>query len=400
MPPRDVPEPPEKFLVAFSFAGEQRDLVRSIAEAVEECLGRSNVLLDEWYEHYIAGADGDLRLQKIYRERSMLAVVCVSERYGGKPWTLAEFDAIRERVNRSRASVSERDQLGVLPIRVGDGDVEGISFNTIVPDVRPHKRSLNEAVELILNRLHLVAPERQVARQSPAHPPWPNEPTPYEPGLADRAEPWPTIQKLMTEDVAERILMLKGPSGYSKTALLNAAVRYARILKVPAAYVDFKDTQFRHQTNVLQRLRLDLSAVLPAFAAAKEPDPWTLLQALRQLDSPALILLDTYEKITETKELVEWIETQLLTEVEQCPQLRFLIAGQKVPERAARWRDLAEEIELKKINDQQAWKEWAQQKNPHVDDKHVESFVVTLDGEPGTISGYLTTLAERLTPGG
>jgi hypothetical protein len=34
MPPRDVPEPPEKFLVAFSFAGEQRDLVRSIAEAV------------------------------------------------------------------------------------------------------------------------------------------------------------------------------------------------------------------------------------------------------------------------------------------------------------------------------------------------------------------------------
>ena len=35
-------EIPEKFLVAFSFAGEQRDLVRSIAEAVEQRLGAAS----------------------------------------------------------------------------------------------------------------------------------------------------------------------------------------------------------------------------------------------------------------------------------------------------------------------------------------------------------------------
>jgi hypothetical protein len=117
------------------------------------------------------------------------------------------------------------------------------------------------------------------------------------------------------------------------------------------------------------------------------------------LSSPALILLDTYEKITETKELVEWIETQLLVEVDQCKQLRFLIGGQKVPERTfARWRDLADEIELDQINDQQIWKEWIQQKNPRVNDKHVEGFVLVSDGVPGTISDYLTTLAEKLTP--
>ena len=72
MPPRDIPE---KFLVAFSFAGEQRDLVRSIAEAVEERLERSNVFLDEWYEHYIAGDGADKKLQKIYREGCVLAVL-------------------------------------------------------------------------------------------------------------------------------------------------------------------------------------------------------------------------------------------------------------------------------------------------------------------------------------
>lgn len=199
----------------------------------------------------------------------------------------------------------------------------------------------------------------------------------------------------MTASAAKRILMLKGPSGYSKTALLNAAARYAKILGVPAAYVDFKDSELLSQTNVLRMLKAYLGAVLPGFT---EPDRWKLLEALPKSSSPILILLDTYERIVETKELVQWIETQLLVEVERCEHLRFLIGGQKVPERAARWRDLAEEIELKKINDQQAWKEWAQQKNRHVDEKHIEGFVLVSEGVPGTISDYLTTLAEKLTP--
>ena len=71
-------ELPEKFLVAFSFAGEQRDLVRAIAEAVEKKIGRNNVFFDEWFEHFIAGHDADLKLQKIYGEQCELVVVCVS----------------------------------------------------------------------------------------------------------------------------------------------------------------------------------------------------------------------------------------------------------------------------------------------------------------------------------
>ena len=80
----DSPNParqvPEKFHVAISFAGEQRELVRQIAEAVERCLGRGTVFFDEWFEPYLAGADADLKLQKIYGERCALAVVCVAKR--------------------------------------------------------------------------------------------------------------------------------------------------------------------------------------------------------------------------------------------------------------------------------------------------------------------------------
>jgi hypothetical protein len=310
------------------------------------------------------------------------------------PWTRAEHDAILERVNRSRASGNDKDRLGVLPIRVGEGEVKGISFNTI-PDVRTSP--LEETVELITNRLHRLAPERRDARASPIHPPpWPNEPMPFESGLADRVEQLYVIQLLMTAKAAKRILIFKGPGGYGKTALLNAAARYAKILGVPAAYVDFKDSQLLSQTNVLQRLRLDLGAVLPGFT---EPAPWNLLAALRHLSSPALILLDEYEKITETKELVLWIEDQLFAEVEKCPQLRFLIGGQQVPNRPSfRWRDLAEEIELNRIDDKQVWTEWIQQKNPHVhvDDKHVKGIVDGLEGVPGNISTVLTTFAEML----
>jgi hypothetical protein len=48
---------PEKFQVAFSLAGEQRNLVRGIAKALERELGESTVFLDEWFEYYIAGHD-------------------------------------------------------------------------------------------------------------------------------------------------------------------------------------------------------------------------------------------------------------------------------------------------------------------------------------------------------
>ena len=185
-----------------------------------------------------------------------------------------------------RTSDTEEDKLGVLPIRVGDGEVEGISFNTIVPDVRRSKKGLDETVDLILGRFNLVAPKSQHAGAPPVRPDWPHEVTSFEHGLADRVEQLPKIQQFMTEASAKRILIFKGPSGYSKTALLTAAARYAKILGVPTAYVDFKDTQFLHQTNVLQRLRLDLGAILPGFAEAEEANPWKLLGALRQLVVP------------------------------------------------------------------------------------------------------------------
>jgi hypothetical protein len=174
LPARELPE---KFLVALSFAGEQRELVRAIAEALESQLGRGAVFFDEWFEHYLAGDDADLKLQGIYGRQCELAVVCVSERYGSKPWTQAEHRAIRARFMKCSAGADKHERNSILPIRVGNGEVEGILFNAIVPDVR--SRNAPESAELIIARLRLLKPDLKT--ESVGMPPgsaWPPTPPP------------------------------------------------------------------------------------------------------------------------------------------------------------------------------------------------------------------------------
>jgi hypothetical protein len=395
MPVRKVPE---KFLIAFSLAGEQRELVRSIAKAVETKLGQATVFLDEWFEHLIAGHDGELKLQNIYRKQCELVVVCVSEHYGGKSWTRAEHEAVRARQMELRESKVDRDQFRILPIRVGEGEVEGILFNTIVPDVRT--RPVTQTAKLILDRLSLIQPPNNLETKGETRVrySWPKKPARFQLRLAGRTgREWPAVLRLLTSDAQKRILIFKGLSGYSKSALLGAADKYARTLPVPRAFVDFKDTNLLSIANVLREFQMGLDHVLPEFALEKNPDRWALRQALRALHEPALILLDTYEKVVEIKELVEWIENQLLAEAEECEHLRFIIGGQKIPDSAQpRWRDCAEVVELERILDQRVWKDWVQKMNPNVDDKHVEGIVLGLEGLPGPISIALETCAKKL----
>jgi hypothetical protein len=158
---------PQKFLVAFSFAGEQRDLVRSVAEAIEKILGESTVFYDEWFEHYIAGQDADTKLQEIYGERSMLVVVCVSEDYNNKPWTQTEHESIRALSMQVRSSQDKMERLRVLPLRVGDGNVSGIPSNAICPDIR--QRAPELTAQLIVNRLRLIQPKTERAKLRPIY---------------------------------------------------------------------------------------------------------------------------------------------------------------------------------------------------------------------------------------
>src|SRR5690348_12676381 len=97
-----------------------------IAQEVEAILGRSTVFYDAWYEHWMAGLDADLLLQKLYGEKTELVVMCVSGEYGDKPWTRTEHRAVRARL--MQAATAE-DRHRIFPVRVGDGEAEGVLLN-------------------------------------------------------------------------------------------------------------------------------------------------------------------------------------------------------------------------------------------------------------------------------
>jgi hypothetical protein len=395
-----------RFDVAFSFAGPHRDKVRAVAELVAKRLGKERVFFDEWYEYEILGDDMDVLLQRFYHKQSLFVLADLSEDYAGRPWCQAEARAIRDLRFKIDPARDETQRLRLLNIRFGPGEVPGAFETTAYLD--GVNKTAQQCADLILKRLDLLrqrlaqgqsaapAAAPNPAPGSAAPPAWPSQPVAFKHGLADRTQrEWPAVLLLLTADAAKRILMFHGPSGYSKSALLRAAEKYARVLRIPRAYVDFNDSTLLNVANVIAKLAADLSDVLPGLAA--DSTRWELSKALRALRQPVLLLFDTYEKAAETKELREWIETQLLAEAEECDQLRFIIGGQKVPEAAkARWEDRAESVELGRILDQRIWKEWVHAINPNVDEKHIEGIVLGADGVPGTISTFLETCARKL----
>ena len=319
MPDRQIPE---EFLVAFSFAGEQRELVRSVAEEVERELGTGTVFFDEWFEYYIAGADADLKLQEIYGEKCVLAVVCVSEHYGDKPWTLAEHEAIRARQMKSRAPEKKRDKLDILPIRVGEGAVEGILFNQIIPDIRT--RPLAEAATLILKRLYLSRPD--LFKAAPDAPDWPDNSPPCHWPMADHSEARDAFERLLTRAAPWRFLPIRGPSETGKSHITRQMLSNA--LSMPGlacGRFDFKGTT--DMDAEVRALVQDLDVPLPTPGRLNERLSH-ILDALKRRAKPALLVFDTFELAGEAQ---DWIEKQLLPSLIRATWLRVVITGQRVP---------------------------------------------------------------------
>jgi len=147
-----------RFEVALSFAGENRKLVREVAHLLQQSLGVDKVFYDEWFEAELAGADAQIVLQQIYGKQARLIVPCVSQPYNVKPWTQDEWRAIQALERTLRDAGGENiKRLRILPLRFGDGEVDGIFSTAIIPDVRD--RSSQAITELILKRLALIHQE-------------------------------------------------------------------------------------------------------------------------------------------------------------------------------------------------------------------------------------------------
>lgn len=338
---------PARFAVAFSLAGEQRQLILPIAQEVEAVLGRSTVFYDDWYEYWIAGTDADLLLQRLYGEGTELVVVCVSGAYGDKPWPRTEHRAVRARLMQGTTAA---DRHRIFPVRVGDGEVEGVLPNEIVPDFRV--KTAVEAAELIVARLNLV--RGYASSAEPATERWPNEVPVLQWPMADHAEARRAFAGLLCEASPERALLVCGESETGKSHMSTQMIRNAMLMPgVVSGRFDFKGT-----TNMgveMEAFSRPLGVEPPAGRTLNE-QLGKVFTELRRQAQPTLLVFDTYEAAGEAK---NWIENVLLPHLVSAAWLRVVIVGQSVPRRLGSvWESIAAGPIVLQLPGPAAWLEY------------------------------------------
>ncbi len=107
----------EKYDVALSFAGEQREYVEATAGFLRDAGIR--VFYDDYEKVHLWGKNLVEHLEWVYRQASDFCVIFVSEDYAKKAWTTLERRAAQERAMSERAEY-------ILPVRFDDTEVPGL----------------------------------------------------------------------------------------------------------------------------------------------------------------------------------------------------------------------------------------------------------------------------------
>lgn len=133
---------PRKYDVALSFAGEQRDQARELANQLQEA--GYTPFFDEFEQSQLWGQDLPIKLTEIYENESRFCVAFLSAAYVEKTWTNHEL-----RAAISRAAMERGEYL--LPLRFDDAEVPGLRKGIAYLDMR--KVAMAEVFELLGQKL-------------------------------------------------------------------------------------------------------------------------------------------------------------------------------------------------------------------------------------------------------
>lgn len=133
-----------KFQVAMSFPGEHRLCVAASVEQLREHLGVDAVFYDLDYQAQLARPNLDILLQDIYRNRSLLVVVFLCEKYAEKQWCGLEWRAIRDMIK------SKQDDQ-IMFVRFDDATIDGVLSIDGYIDARRYNS--HDVAEFVLTRL-------------------------------------------------------------------------------------------------------------------------------------------------------------------------------------------------------------------------------------------------------
>jgi hypothetical protein len=130
-----------KYQVAISFAGENRDQARRLANALRR---RSvSVFYDEFFLAEMVGHSLSEYLERVFSAESQHCVMLISEDYVRKPYPSHE--------RRAALARALTDTGYLIPIRLDDAKIPGLSDDTCYLDLR--RMSFTKVVRIILRKL-------------------------------------------------------------------------------------------------------------------------------------------------------------------------------------------------------------------------------------------------------
>jgi len=132
----------ETYDVALSFAGEDRDEARKIANLLRE--NNLSVFYDEYERASLWGKNLYTHLSEVYQNKARYCLIFVSKNYAGKLWTRREREAAQARAFRENREY-------ILPIKLDDTNVPGIE--EIIGYIDLRTTSHDQVVKLLISKL-------------------------------------------------------------------------------------------------------------------------------------------------------------------------------------------------------------------------------------------------------
>ena len=131
-----------EFDVALSFAGEDRQHAKKLADLLNAC--GCTVFYDEYEQANLWGKNLYVHLSSIYKDKARYCVVFLSKSYAEKPWTRHELESAQARAFNE---ISEY----ILPVRIDDIEIPGILSTIGYLDLR--QMSIEEVHQALVQKL-------------------------------------------------------------------------------------------------------------------------------------------------------------------------------------------------------------------------------------------------------
>ncbi len=134
---------PPEYEIGLSFAGEQREYVEQVANALKA--QGVNVFYDTFEQIDLWGKDLYQHLNEIYRTKCKYCIVFLSKDYAKKVWTKHELKA-------AQARAFQENKEYILPVRFDDTEMPGINLTTGYLSTKQF--SPDEIAEMAIGKLH------------------------------------------------------------------------------------------------------------------------------------------------------------------------------------------------------------------------------------------------------